>query len=100
MIAILWKMFKLSEMLRMNGIRTAAIQCDSFLGDYRRRSFQCAKQLVRGEAAHADPESTVRSRREFYGLPGEFRDTDVMIDTGTIGSLRDRLETAIHERCA
>lgn len=29
-----WMMFKLSEMLRLNGVRTAAIQCDPFPGDY------------------------------------------------------------------
>lgn len=29
-----WMMFKLSEMLRVNGVRTAAIQCDPFPGDY------------------------------------------------------------------
>lgn len=29
-----WMMFKMSEMLRVNGVNTAAIQCDPFPGDY------------------------------------------------------------------
>lgn len=31
-----WMMFKVSEMLRVNGVRTMAIQCDPFHGDYER----------------------------------------------------------------
>lgn len=31
-----WMMFKLSEILRLNGVRTAAVQCDPFPGDYDR----------------------------------------------------------------
>lgn len=29
-----WMMFKMSELLRLNGIKTIAIQCDPFRGDY------------------------------------------------------------------
>lgn len=31
-----WMMFKLSELLRLNGVRTVAVQCDPFPGDYER----------------------------------------------------------------